>query len=176
MDAVIGHECNGPTAGQPHPVGALLMSTDPLALDAVACRMMGTAAEQVKMLVQARAAGLGTLNLAEIELAGDYDEIPVVRGWKLPDSRGHMRGPGWMLGATIGFLRSRPVISRSRCRDCGMCVESCPVKAIERATKRIDYAACIGCLCCHELCRHEAVELKRVNPLAELIMRRRKDA
>jgi len=42
-------------------------------------------------------------------------------------------------------------------------VESCPVKAIDRATKAIDYSACIECLCCHELCVQAAVELKHLS-------------
>lgn len=41
-----------------------------------------------------------------------------------------------------------------------MCVESCPVKAIDINTKYIDYTEC---MCCHELCMHKAVELKKDN-------------
>ena len=52
-----------------------------------------------------------------------------------------------------------------------MCVESCPVQAIDREGKLIDYDTCIECMCCHELCQYEAVELKRENPLAALLTR-----
>jgi len=36
MDGVIGMEGNGPRNGKPRPVGVILFSTDPIALDAVA--------------------------------------------------------------------------------------------------------------------------------------------
>ena len=50
-----------------------------------------------------------------------------------------------------------------------MCVESCPVKAIDKDTKYIDYTKCIECMCCHELCLHKAVDLKKDNFLADII-------
>jgi ferredoxin len=56
------------------------------------------------------------------------------------------------------------------CKECNTCVESCPVQAIDIRTKRIDYTECIECMCRHELCRYQAVRLKRINPLASLMM------
>ncbi|MFA7660970.1 MAG: hypothetical protein WCX60_07215 [Anaerovoracaceae bacterium] len=50
-------------------------------------------------------------------------------------------------------------------------MESCPVLAIDKETKRIDYEACIACMCCHELCQYKAVELRRDNLLADVMMR-----
>ena len=50
-----------------------------------------------------------------------------------------------------------------------MCVESCPVEAIDKETKNIDYNACIDCMCCHELCMFKAVELKNENRIAGFI-------
>jgi Fe-S-cluster-containing hydrogenase component 2 len=47
-----------------------------------------------------------------------------------------------------------------------MCVESCPVQAIDKETKLINYDKCIECMCCHELCLHKAVQLKKSNPVA----------
>ncbi len=172
MDAVVGHEGNGPTAGSPHPVGALLMATDPVALDAVGCRMMGIEASQVPTVRQAEIMGLGTLKLSEIELEGDYQEIPRIANWKLPSGIG-MKGPSWMLKAVIGFFKTQPLVDRQKCRDCNMCVDSCPVNAIDRTNKKINYETCIECLCCHELCQFHAVKLHRANPLAQMMMRGR---
>jgi len=45
------------------------------------------------------------------------------------------------------------------------------VQAIDRESKRIDYNSCIECMCCHELCLHNAVELKRDNLIAEVFTR-----
>lgn len=171
MDAVVGHHGFGPTAGSPKPVGAILAAVDPVALDAIACRMMGLAPRRVEMLVQAELAGLGTLDEFRIDLVGDFSRPPVVRGWQLPSRAVQSRTPQ-LLSATIGFLQTRPVIDLRRCRNCGMCIDSCPVKAIDRPTKRIDYQRCFGCLCCHELCEHKAVPLRRTSPLAAFLMRR----
>jgi uncharacterized Fe-S center protein len=52
-----------------------------------------------------------------------------------------------------------------------MCVESCPVEAINQETKKIDYSSCIECMCCHELCLHKAVELRKDNRVADILMR-----
>jgi uncharacterized Fe-S center protein len=43
--------------------------------------------------------------------------------------------------------------------------------AIDKTTKKINYSMCIECMCCHELCRYKAVELKRVNPVAGIMTR-----
>ena len=50
-----------------------------------------------------------------------------------------------------------------------MCVESCPVTAIDKQTKNIDYSKCIECMYCHELCRYKAVDLKKDNIIAGLM-------
>ncbi len=50
-----------------------------------------------------------------------------------------------------------------------ICVESCPVKAIDSSTKKIAYSECIECMCCHELCMYKAVKLKKDNMLAGII-------
>ena len=40
-DAVVGMEGNGPTAGKPRPLGAILAGTDPSKLDLVCARVIG---------------------------------------------------------------------------------------------------------------------------------------
>lgn len=59
----------------PYPVrlGALLVSRDPLALDAVAAHIMGYDPKDVKHLKIAADRGFGTIDLSEIEITGDAD-------------------------------------------------------------------------------------------------------
>ena len=64
-----------------------------------------------------------------------------------------------------------PEIDTNKCKKCNMCVESCPMQAIDRATKKRDYSKCIECMCCHELCLHKAVRLKKNNIIADVIAR-----
>jgi formate hydrogenlyase subunit 6/NADH:ubiquinone oxidoreductase subunit I len=51
------------------------------------------------------------------------------------------------------------------CRLCQVCVKSCPVQAITytKGDKHpiINYAKCIKCLCCHELCPYHAVYIHK---------------
>ena len=67
------------------------------------------------------------------------------------------------------FLKTRPNINLKKCIHCNTCVDSCPVNVINVESKRIDYENCIECVCCHELCMHKAVDLKRVNFFANLM-------
>lgn len=169
MDGILAMQGEGPTAGTPYRAGKILVSTDPLALDAVAAKMVGMQVADVPMLETAQNRNLGEGNLKKIDLAGDYDQIPKLAKFRLPKRFGAVkkRGSKAVL-KVIEFFTTRPKINPSKCRKCNMCVESCPVQAIDKETKRIDYSACIECMCCHELCMFHAVELKNDNPIAGL--------
>lgn len=69
----------------------------------------------------------------------------------------------------IDSFKTRPKVNRKKCKNCNVCVESCPAEAINRQTKEINYEKCIECMCCHELCMHKAVDLKNENFLAKII-------
>ncbi len=169
MDAVIGMEGAGPTAGQARQLGYLLLSQDALAMDAVAIGMLGLKVQDVPILAQAARLGVGEANLEKIRLSGDYEKLPQITDFKLPAAR-RRGGSGFVLKSIIKFFKVRPKIDPKRCKNCQTCVDSCPVKAIDSRTKLIDYTKCIECLCCHELCLHRAVDLRRDNPAARLVL------
>jgi len=73
----------------------------------------------------------------------------------------------------MNLMKKRPQVVPSASKDCGTCVESCPVGAIDRPTKSIDYSKCIECLCCHESCMHKAVDLRHANRFMALVDRKR---
>ena len=52
-----------------------------------------------------------------------------------------------------------PWVDEEKCVACGVCVEECPVDAIEieDETARIDMDECIKCGKCHEVCPEKAV-------------------
>jgi uncharacterized protein (DUF362 family) len=58
MDGIIAMEGNGPRSGTPRPMGVLLFSTDPVALDATVCRMVNLSPELVPTLIHGQAMGL----------------------------------------------------------------------------------------------------------------------
>ena len=70
IDGIVGMEGDGPINGTPKQVGALVMGTDPLAVDATGCRLMQLDPEKVGHLVLAHRKRLGLLREVEIEQVG----------------------------------------------------------------------------------------------------------
>lgn len=172
MDGVTAMQGEGPTAGTVYPAGKLLMSTDPLALDTVAIAMLGLDVENVPILDSARTRKLGEFSLKNIEIAGDYVSPPRLRGFKLPKRLRNMKPRNYkILVKVIDLLKARPRVNLKVCKHCNMCVESCPVQAIDWETKVIDYNHCIECMCCHELCEHKAVEIRKENRVLDAMSR-----
>lgn len=172
MDGITAMEGEGPTAGEAYPAGKILISTDPLALDTVAMKMIGLDVSDIPIYDAVRQRNLGEWHLDKIQVLGDYDSPPKLTGFKLPKRFGSTRKQNYgVLVKLIDFMRSRPRIDKKLCRGCNICVESCPVQAIDKSSKVIDYNACIECMCCHELCMHKAVKLKKDNPVAGIMMK-----
>lgn len=172
MDGITAMQGEGPTAGEVYHAGKILISTDPLALDTVAVAMLGMEVEDVPILISARERQLGESDPENIEIDGDYDSPPLLRNFKYPKRfRSSKRRNHAVLVRLIDFLKTRPRINPRLCKGCNMCVESCPVQAIDQESKKIDYSSCIECMCCHELCLHKAVDLRRDNPVADIFTR-----
>jgi uncharacterized protein (DUF362 family)/NAD-dependent dihydropyrimidine dehydrogenase PreA subunit len=174
MDAIVCMEGNGPRAGSPRTVGAIIVSTDPVALDATAARLIGLDPAHVPTNVVGAESGHGTFQESEITLHGDSpDELicpdfDVVRS---PASHHMLTHLAFMKN----LLSPRPVIDQDLCRSCGVCVDACPVptKAVRFAGEErlsppvFDYRACIRCFCCQEMCPHQAIEV-RTPPLGRI--------
>ena len=171
MDGVVAMDGQGPTSGKPYSAGKILIGTDPLALDAVAVRMLGRDIRELPVYAASVRDSIGEADLARIAVCGDYDAPPRLAGFKLPRVMGAKKTPGGMLGRMIDLMRTRPLVDDAVCKRCNVCVESCPVEAIDKATKHINYEACIGCMCCHEMCTYHAVKLVRANPLMRVLSR-----
>ncbi|HUT13720.1 MAG TPA: DUF362 domain-containing protein [Thermoguttaceae bacterium] len=62
IDGTVGMEGLGPSAGQPKPLDAVVVSPDPFAADAVACRLMGTRAESIAHLRLGAERGYGVID------------------------------------------------------------------------------------------------------------------
>ena len=168
VDAVVGMEGNGPTAGTPRPIGALLASADPHALDLVCASLIGLAPEDVPTLAAARRHGLIPATAAEVRVCGDPAafalsdyQIVTVRRSMLFAGRGGAFGR--MFSVTAGrLLRSRPHPQRS-CIGCGKCRDICPAHAIEikGGRAKIHRKNCIRCFCCQEFCPIGAMTVQR---------------
>lgn len=170
MDGIIAMQGEGPTAGDVYPAKKILMSTDPVALDATAIEMIGLDIKDIPILQAAIARKLGESDRDKIEICGDYDKPPLLKDYKIPKRFTSNKKTNYKaVVKVIDFLKTKPMINLKECKQCNTCVDSCPEHAIDRAYKKIDYSRCIECMCCHELCMYKAVKLKRVNPIAGII-------
>jgi uncharacterized protein (DUF362 family) len=71
VDAIVGMEGDGPLNGTPRHVGALVMGTDLVAVDATCCRLMKLNPEQIVYLTLGYQRKLGLLHEKEIAQAGE---------------------------------------------------------------------------------------------------------
>ncbi len=170
MDGITAMEGEGPTAGSVYPAKKILISTDPLALDTTAIKMLGLDIKDIPILQASIERGLGEVNKDRIEICGDYAEPPLLKNYKIPKRFNSKKASNYnAVIKVIDFLKTKPKINLKKCQQCNTCVDSCPMHAIDKETKKIDYSKCIECMCCHELCRYKAVDLKRVNPIAGIM-------
>jgi uncharacterized protein (DUF362 family)/NAD-dependent dihydropyrimidine dehydrogenase PreA subunit len=173
MDAVDGMEGNGPRNGRPVRSGLLLFSTDPVAMDATACRLMGIDPARVYFLSCAESAGFGHVAQDAIEIVGIPSLAKAARRYELhpPASVRFSNAP--YQKHLKRLLVSRPVIEEAACTRCGQCARLCPAepKAIAATNGRtpvIDDDRCIRCYCCQETCPEGAVHAI-VPPLGRLL-------
>ncbi|HPV43169.1 MAG TPA: EFR1 family ferrodoxin [Spirochaetota bacterium] len=54
---------------------------------------------------------------------------------------------------------SRHTINRDRCTKCGICVDKCPVGAIDITSYAVDRKTCIACMGCVNNCPSQAVDM-----------------
>jgi len=145
-----------------------LFSTDPVALDAVMCRLVELNPQYMGSARPGRAWGLGTYLAEEIELAGH--SVDRLRDGDFRVSRGPELGlsPAGMMSYISNIIGRRPVIDARKCTRCGQCVQVCPVrpKAVDwhdgnrKKPPSHKYLRCIRCYCCQEICPEGAISVK----------------
>jgi len=69
IDGTVGMQGLGPSAGETKKLGVVVVGADPLAADAVACRLMGTKAEEIPHLAISAGRGYGIIDLDEIRVS-----------------------------------------------------------------------------------------------------------
>lgn len=166
MDGVVGMEGNGPSAGKPRNIGALIMSTDPFALDVVATDLIGLKPEKVPTIMAARVRGL-TSRLDELQLKGDSRSLWRIQGFVIPKAVSTnfldmVPLPNNVKTFILNRVRPHPVFKHESCIGCSDCVNICPAKTIkmnENLRPVVDLEGCIRCFCCQELCPHQSVKV-----------------
>lgn len=166
MDGIVGMEGDGPSAGKPRSIGALLISEDPFALDVAATHLIGLKPEKVPTIMSARERGFVS-RIEEVTLCGDARSLWRIQDFVIPKAVSvnfidMVPLPQSVKSFLLNRVRPRPVFQYDKCVGCSDCVKNCPPKALvlnEKNRPQIDLEACIRCFCCHELCPHKAVEI-----------------
>ena len=177
MDAIMVMEGNGPSAGRLRPAGLLIVSTDPVAADAVGCRIMGIDPLSIPHIRMAEEAGLGNAHAAKIRILGERLEGRVVPGFEVRTRPLGQNVPRFIMRWAKSLVVSKPVIHPGTCTRCGECVAACPTDpaSLTQAggqVPRYSYSTCIRCYCCQETCLRGAISI-RPAPLSRLFENRR---
>ncbi len=177
MDGIVAMEGNSPRSGTPRKMNVLLFSSDPVALDAVFCRLINLSPEHVPTMKPAADCGMGTFRESEIEICGDSVSDFVCADFDV------LRQPvlNWNNSFPVylkNWISPRPFIDERLCQNCGVCTDICPLdpkavrpaKAGKESKPSYDYNRCIRCYCCQEVCPHGAISIKR--PLLSRLIHR----
>lgn len=171
MDGIMAMEGNGPMSGDPKRMNVLLLSTDPIALDATVCRILNVNPILSPTIIAGKKAGMGVYHEKEIELLGDPIEI-----FRTPDFKVNreaikfFRGVGSATHLLNNLIIPKPYIVENQCIRCGICVQMCPVKpkavnwkdSLEKNNPPVyEYNHCIRCYCCQEVCPEGAIKIKK---------------
>jgi uncharacterized protein (DUF362 family)/Pyruvate/2-oxoacid:ferredoxin oxidoreductase delta subunit len=168
MDAVMAMEGNGPQSGTPRKLGVIIISTDPIAADATACRIIDLNPEYVPTMEPGEKAGLGTYHFENIEILGDRLESFICKDFNVVRKPVEHETSGILRNFLKNRISSRPAIDKKKCTMCGTCVRHCPVnpKAVDwvnndhKRPPKHNYDRCIRCYCCQEMCQFGAISIK----------------
>jgi uncharacterized protein (DUF362 family)/NAD-dependent dihydropyrimidine dehydrogenase PreA subunit len=173
MDAVVGMEGEGPGAGKPRHLGMILASEDAVALDAAASALAGFNPLNIYTTLHAHERHLGVGEIGRIDIRGES-----IQGAKVGDFQHSAIAIGFLRRkipqAIYGFISDQltllPRIDPEKCTSCGECAAICPTGAARMILDSawIQPKLCIHCMCCHEVCRFQAVKLKR-KPIGQII-------
>ena len=171
MDGILAMEGNGPQSGDPIKMNLIIASADPVAVDAVFCRLVHLNPELVFTNVHGQNYGVGTWEEDNIEVVTENGTISVsdaVEEWGDPDfnvPRGNnFSGSLPFVGSLINYLDRKPVVKKDICVSCGICIEACPLDdkaiAFKNGKPAYNYRKCIKCYCCQEMCPKKAIDVK----------------
>lgn len=162
VDGIIGMEGAGPSGGTPKFAGALFGGTNPASVDILACHIMGMPVNSVPTLINYK--GIEDININAFDEIQTYQfELPPIRNKSIPSSI-----PEWAQELLTELLVAKPVIDKTTCKKCNICIKSCPAEIINMTKSGAtinSYKKCIRCYCCQESCPYKSIHLS--TPIVE---------
>ena len=166
IDAVIGMERDGPTAGDPKRMNLLLSGEDGFETDLAALGVIGVDPNRVPVLKNAITRGLCPADWQSLSYSGLTPREAAVPDFivNYNEQFNNLHFLPGIFGKWFsGMISPRPVFHREKCRSCGECAKCCPAKVITVTKENgatADLNRCIRCYCCQELCPFQAVSIR----------------
>ncbi len=171
MDGIVSMEGPGPGNGYPRKTGLVLASSNILALDTAAAKIMGYNPDDMPLIKKALSSGNWMKSSDDYSITGDFKSEPVagdyIRIRILKDiSMFREKMPLFIFKALKNLSVKKPVFNTVSCIGCGDCIKICPADALTFSKKQdkkveINYKKCIRCYCCHEVCPADAIFIRR---------------
>ena len=158
-------------------LGVIVAGKDVVSVDQICCELIGIKPQNIKHIRHVIKEGL---EQGFPETVGDFNNVHKIslskqktlhkllhnalfRGMYVADYLYSICRPNKSLIPTLHWHTGiRPKINQNKCDRCGICVDICPIKAINAENIQIDSKKCmyVRCLKCVELCPTGAIEIK----------------
>ncbi len=163
IDGVWGMEGNGPTAGTPRHIGALIAAKSVYEADLCLAALIESPWDQAPTIQAAVRRGLSEKAIQDPLLLSEIAPLKVPDYHRIPTKGNHWSREEGIWKWIGPLLRRRPVLKDAKqCVSCGECARVCPAGAITlNQVPAFDYQKCIRCFCCQEFCPKAALSVHR---------------
>jgi len=168
LDGIFAMEGNGPGSGNPKKLGVILIGKDALSIDYIACNLVNINQKKIPIFQSAETLGLSLPQDNELIIGDNINDLSITDFKQaIPSALQAVVMPEYLSKLFKNALTVRPNIIHKNCTRCGLCVRTCPAKAMKFIEKKnnkkvkIDLQKCIRCFCCQELCPEGTILLKR---------------
>lgn len=162
VDSIYSMEGNGPNSGTPRHTGLLFASYNQFELDYILSKVIKLKLEDAYTVKNSIERGLLT-NLKDIQIVGEKFEDVIMQDFKLPDTIS--RKTFTRAFKLTKFIKPYPTFDSKKCIRCKLCIDRCPVHALELKNNKVvlkDKNKCIRCFCCSEHCPVHAVGIRHI--------------
>jgi len=158
-DAITSMHERGPASGKLINTNLIITGSSMVAVDTIIAKLIKASIDKIPLLKVAYSKV--DFKSCDIEVVGEDLEDVLIDNFKLPKGNLITNMPGPILKLLARFIKFYPEIDQDKCKECGICIKSCPVGAItkEGEALKVNPSKCILCLCCSEFCPHDSVGL-----------------